>query len=209
MTVKKILKMEVKDMNKTVLVIILALVLIAGIMFYVFDYTGQENEDSEIRVEDNNLETDNTQDDIEQTNDLLELDIGDKAPDFTLENLDGEKLSLEDYRGKNVLINFWTTWCRFCVKEMPDFQKLYDEYKDDDFTILAVNGGETKSKVTEFMDQNGYNFPVLLDTKGKVGVSYMVFGIPTSYIVDKEGIIRNIKVRPMSYSEIKQIIEGL
>lgn len=204
MTVKKILKMEVKNMNKTILVVILALVLIFGIMLYVFDYNGQENE-----VEDNNLETDNNKDDVEQTNDLLPIEIGAKAPDFTLENLNGEKLSLEDYRGKNVLINFWTTWCRFCVKEMPDFQKFYDEYKDNDFTILAVNLGETKSKITEFMEQNGYNFPVLLDTNGEVGVSYMVSGIPASYIVDKEGIIRTIKVGPISYSEIKQIIEGL
>ena len=199
-------------MNKTVLVVILALVLIVGIMLYVFDYNGQENE-----VEDNNLEIDNNKDDVEQTNDSIpdigdkvsELNIGDKAPDFTLENLNGEKLSLEDYRGKNVLINFWATSCIFCVREMPDFQKFYDEYKDNEFTILAVNLGETKSKITEFMEQNGYNFPVLLDTNGKVGFTYMVSGIPTSYIVDKEGIIRTIRLGPMSYSEIKQIIEGL
>lgn len=197
-------------MNKTILVIILVVVLIGGISAYAFNLANEKEIDPQIGVnEDNNEDINNNEDDEKQIPQIAPVDIGELAPTFTLENLDGEVVSLEDYRGKNIIVNFWASWCPPCKEEMPDFQKYYTENKDNDFAILAINAGESKAIATKFMEENGYNFPVLLDTATEVGNNYMVSGIPTSFIIDKEGIIRNIKVGPLSYPEMKQIFEEL
>lgn len=213
-------------MNRTALVIILAIVLIGGIMFYAFNTTNENGEDLDIGLEGNqgtdvddneeqdnediekDKEVDNNEDKGQQTPESL-VDIGQVAPNFTLKNLNGEEVSLEDYRGKNVIVNFWASWCPPCRQEMPDFQDFYEDYKDDDFTILAVNVQESKATASKFIEENGYSFPVLLDSTGEIAITYMVSGIPTSYILDKEGVIRYMRVGPLSYPEMEQIIKGL
>ncbi|MCL2209382.1 MAG: TlpA family protein disulfide reductase [Treponema sp.] len=109
--------------------------------------------------------------------------------DFTLEILDDENTSLSSHKGKLVLLNFWATWCPPCVREMPSMNNLYNQYKNKGFEILAVNLREDSNTVRQFIQDNDYSFPVLLDSDGNVGSVYGVEMIPTSYLIDREGKI--------------------
>ena len=116
--------------------------------------------------------------------------VGDLAPDFTLKNLQGEEVTLSDYRGRPVLINFWATWCPPCRFEMPIIQKMYDTYKDEGFEVLAVDVEESITTVKRYIAQEGYTFPVLLDYKGEVANGpYRLRAFPTSYFVGRDGRI--------------------
>jgi thiol-disulfide isomerase/thioredoxin len=117
------------------------------------------------------------------------------AEDFDLPMLaqDGSR-TLSSYEGKLVLLNFWATWCPPCKEEMPSMQTLYEELGRDDFEIVAVNLQEDPETVQSFIDEHGFNFPVLLDRSGQTARQYAVRGIPTSYIVDQQGRILARKV---------------
>ena len=121
--------------------------------------------------------------------------VGNPAPDFQLPNLDGKTVSLSDLRGKPVLLNFWASWCRPCRDEMPHIQQVYEEWSDKGLVVLAINLGESSSKVKEFVQSYGLPFPVLLDTKGDIAQKYNVRGlIPTTFFIDKNGIIQVKKI---------------
>ncbi|GAI00918.1 unnamed protein product, partial [marine sediment metagenome] len=91
-----------------------------------------------------------------------------KAKDFTLEDLKRSAVSLRDFEGKVIFLNFWATWCPPCRIEMPAMEKLWQKFKDEDFVILAVDLREAREKVSSFIKENGYTFPVLLDSRGAV-----------------------------------------
>ena len=110
-----------------------------------------------------------------------------KAKDFTLEDLEGSLVSLKDFQGKVVFLNFWATWCPPCRAEMPAMEKLWQKFKEEDFVILAVDLREGKEKVGSFMKENGYTFPVLLDSRGEVANTYGITAVPTTYLLDPEG----------------------
>ncbi len=120
--------------------------------------------------------------------------IGKPAPGFQLPNLDGQSVSLSDFRGKPVLINFWATWCPPCRIEMPYIQQVYDEWSDKGLVILAINMGESSSEVSEFMKSYNLSFPVLLDTKGDVAEKYNIRPIPVTFFIDEDGIIKRMKI---------------
>jgi len=109
--------------------------------------------------------------------------------DFNLPLLDGTKISLSQYKGKVVFLNFWATWCGPCRSEMPSMEAVYQSLKDKGLEILAVNLGDSKNEVSTFMNQNKLNFPAVLDEKNTTGSSYNVRAIPTTYIIDKRGLI--------------------
>jgi peroxiredoxin len=127
------------------------------------------------------------------------------APDFELMDLDGNMVKLSDLKGKNLIINFWATWCPYCVDEMPDLQKLHDKYKDDDFMVLAVNVREKGSKAKEYLEENNIQIPVLLDTEGTASYEYGANSIPLSVAVDKNGIIVTGKLGMMTYDEMESM----
>jgi thiol-disulfide isomerase/thioredoxin len=112
-----------------------------------------------------------------------------KAQNFILKDLEGNDVSLENYRGKIILINFWATWCLPCRVEMPSMEKLYQEYKNKGFSILAIDMQEDADSVKAFKEQYKLNFPILLDSEGSVGEFYGVISIPTTYLVDRDGYI--------------------
>lgn len=145
----------------------------------------------------------------EQQDRLPGLKIGTEAPDFTLKNLDGEEVSLSDYRGKKVMLNFWATWCAPCEAEMPEMQKYYEKNKDQNIEILAVNM-DPLNDVAGFVERYGLTFPVLLDpiVKNKVEVNelYKTVVIPTSYIIDEKGKIVNKYMSTMDLSVIEELM---
>lgn len=109
------------------------------------------------------------------------------APDFELESMDGTMIKLSDLRDKNVIINFWATWCDYCVEEMPDLQKLQETYKDKDLLILAVNVGETKEKVQTFIEDHELKLTVLLDKDSSIANNYGLSSFPSTLAVSKKG----------------------
>jgi peroxiredoxin len=132
-------------------------------------------------------------------------EVGMQAPDFTLENMNGEQVSLSDYQGQKVFLNFWASWCPPCRKEMPDMQKLHEKYGSEELVILAVNVGEGKSTAANFMMQNGLSFPVLLDNSKDTARNYLVRGIPSSYFLDQDGIIKEKVVGAVSYQKMLEL----
>ena len=121
-------------------------------------------------------------------------EIGKLAPDFTLNDLDGQEVSLSGLRGKPVLLNFWATWCGPCRIEMPFLQKVYEKWTGKELVLLAVNLQEDPAKVREFVESAGYSFPVLLAAGNEVPLSYNVRGIPATFFIDVDGVIRDIKI---------------
>lgn len=115
---------------------------------------------------------------------------GTAAPDFSFPDLSGNTVRLSDYRGQMLLVNIWATWCKPCVEEMPAIEKLYQEFKDDEFNVLAVSiDRQGKKVVNPFMKIHNLSFKVLLDRDGTIQNTYGTLGIPESFIIDKNGII--------------------
>ena len=115
---------------------------------------------------------------------------GQKAADFTLTDVSGKSLKLSALRGKVVLLDFWATWCGPCRIEMPSIQRFHHEFKDKGLVVLGINQGETAMVVQPFLKRNGFDFRILLDQTRTVSQKYQVSGIPTLFIIDKEGTIR-------------------
>ncbi|WP_430785751.1 TlpA family protein disulfide reductase [Virgibacillus flavescens] len=140
------------------------------------------------------------------------LDVGQLAPEIKLETLSGETIQLSDLKGKKVFINFWATWCPPCKKEMPDMQKFYEEYSDE-VEILAVNAtGQEKGikTVKEFIDNDTYTYPILLDKELNVTEDYQAFALPTTYFIGTDGVIQQPrKVGPMTYDFMVEMTEKL
>jgi len=121
-------------------------------------------------------------------------ETGNLAPDFQLQTLDGQTFSLSGVRGKPVLLNFWTTWCGPCRFEMPFLQEIYDEYSDKGLALITVDIGESKSDVENFLQREGLSLPALLDSQAEVARLYRVAAIPTTFFIDKDGIIRGRQI---------------
>jgi len=126
--------------------------------------------------------------------------VGNRAPDFTLRSLDGSSVRLSDLRGKPVVINFWASWCPPCKEEMPAFQKAYERYRSEGVVFLGVDYREDAATVQRFVQQNGYGWTFLLDSDGQVARSYQVTGVPETYFIDRNGIVRDSQIGPLTPS---------
>ncbi|MFQ5913772.1 MAG: peroxiredoxin family protein [Nitrospinota bacterium] len=132
--------------------------------------------------------------------------------EFTLPDLEGKSLRLSDLRGQVVLINFWATWCPPCRAEMPSMNDLYKGYRDKGFEILAISSDvEGKRVVAPFVEKYGLTFPVLLDPKNDVGSRLQMRGIPSTFLLDKEGRIAGLEIgaRNWNRSSLRQLLDGL
>lgn len=125
--------------------------------------------------------------------------------EVTLNDLNGQQVSLSDFRGKIVFINFWTTWCLACVIEMPSMEKLHQKFKDKDFVMLAINLQESASKIKQFYKEYKLTLTTLLDTTGDVGTGFGIRSIPTTYILDKNGRIIGKALGPREWESKESI----
>ncbi len=126
------------------------------------------------------------------------VSVGEPAPDFTLVDLDGNQVSLSDFRGEAVFLNFWATWCPPCRAEMPEIEALYQDYKDKDVVVIGIDIRETREEVLQYIQEGGYSWTFVLDTIGEVTTSYEVPAIPTSFFIDGDGIIRAVRIGAMT-----------
>lgn len=159
-------------------------------------------------VKDDKSDAERTQ----EENEVVGLQKGNAAPDFEIETIDGDLVHLSDYRGQVVFLNFWATWCPPCRAEMPDMQKVHDDYADLDVAILGVNQIDTESKdedVPAFLDEFDITFPILIDKGLDVGMRYRALTYPTTYVLDQQGRVYDIAVGPLNYDMMVQVIKDL
>jgi len=135
------------------------------------------------------------------------LQIGSKAPDFSLKTLSGETVKLSELKGKRIMLNFWATWCPPCKKEMPEIENFFNEGQKD-VVILAVNI-DPQLDVKGFVKKNGITFPVLLDQDDQVNGMYKIISIPTTYFIDSNGIIQNKYTGSLTLEMMKKYISDL
>ncbi len=121
----------------------------------------------------------------------VSLSCAEISTDFTLNDLDGRQISLSDYKGKVVFIDFWATWCPPCRASIPEVERLYQEFaNDEDVVILGINLQEDKDTITKFMKKQEMNYPVLL-SDNKVVSNYQIRSIPAFFIIDRDGEVYN------------------
>jgi peroxiredoxin len=134
------------------------------------------------------------------------------APDFTLESLSADEISLSDMRGKVIVLNLWASWCPPCRAEMPALQRVYQENKERGLEVLAVNmtAQDSLADVEAFVQEFNLTFPILLDTSGEVGNTYLMRALPTTFFIDREGVIQRVIVGgPMSEVTLQSTVEQL
>jgi peroxiredoxin len=129
---------------------------------------------------------------------------GAKANDFVLNNIEGKSVKLSDYKGKNLVLFFWTTWCPYCVREMKKLAREYPEIKSNGYELLAVNVGEKPNSVKKFINKNAINFPIVFDKDMNVSFAYNVIGLPTFFIIGKnQEVLTMGNMFPNDYKEYK------
>jgi thiol-disulfide isomerase/thioredoxin len=123
--------------------------------------------------------------------------------EITLMDLNGRPVSLSEFRGKIVFLNFWTTWCFDCRIEMPVMEKLHQKFKNNDFAMVTINLQEPVSQVKQFFKDYGLTFSALLDSDGEVGAHFRITAIPTTFILNKQGIIIGKAFGPRKWDDKK------
>lgn len=143
------------------------------------------------------------------------VQIGDAAPNFSIQDRDGQTRSLQDYRGETVLLNFWATWCPPCVWEMPSLERLHKTLGADGFRVLAVSLDEQGwPPVDQFLERVSISFPILLDAQGEVANIYGTFQLPETYLIGPDGIVLKKYIGPREWddavivSEIRNFLTG-
>jgi peroxiredoxin len=132
---------------------------------------------------------------------------GDPALDFQFQTPEGQLTSLSDFKGKVVLINFWAHWCQPCVYEMPFMQQVYDEWHERGLVVLAIHVGESAEEAASFVEEYSLSFPVLMDVEGIAAIQYGATSIPTTLLIDEEGLIQGAKVG--AFSSVEEIEGGI
>jgi peroxiredoxin len=130
------------------------------------------------------------------------LRVGMPAPEFSLPDIEGKTRRLSEYRGKVVFLNFWATWCKPCKEEMPSMQVLWENLKSEDFVMLAVSMDRvtTKKDIPTFIESMKLTFPILTDSWGQTDKRYKLMGVPETYIIDQNGILREKVIGPRDWT---------
>ncbi len=135
--------------------------------------------------------------------------VGEQAPNFVLTDLKGNEVVLDDYKGRGVFLNFWGTYCPPCEREMPYMENQYAVYKDQGVEILAVNVGEADLTVDRFVQRHQLTFPILMDQRREVLQLYGVIPLPTTFLIDPDGVIIKIITGGMTESDIADYMESI
>jgi len=138
---------------------------------------------------------------------FAEVNVGDKAPDFTLKTLDGKKThTMKDFKGKVVLLNLWASWCKGCKKEMPEFISL-QKHNTKGFALVAVSLDDSKDKAEHFLStlKQQIPFTVLHDSKKHLAKAYACSAMPSSYLIDKNGMIKQVIIGSLDSNDIKAL----
>jgi cytochrome c biogenesis protein CcmG/thiol:disulfide interchange protein DsbE len=135
------------------------------------------------------------------------LAVGKPAPDFSLSDLNDKPYRLSDFRGKVVFLNFWATWCKPCREEMPSMEILNKNFEKDGLVILAVSIDRvtTTKDIPPFVKGMNLSFPVLIDSWGRTDKPYKRMGVPETFIIDQEGIIREIVIGPRDWTRLDSL----
>ncbi len=139
------------------------------------------------------------------------VEVDDPAPDFTLPMLDGGNLRLQEQRGQVVLVNFWASWCGPCRQEMPLLDRMHQRYQDAGFVVLGVNVEGDKRLAQGLVQQTGVNFPILIDQDQKVSALYDVSAMPSSVVLDRNGVVRYVHLgyKPGDEASYLDVIQRL
>lgn len=134
---------------------------------------------------------------------------GDAAPNFQLQELGGDVLSLSELEGQVVVLNFWATWCTWCKYELPALQAVYEKYQDDGVTVLGVDVEEPQPLVDAYVQRYGLSFPVVLDIEGTASEAYKVRGLPMTFFIDRAGDIVRVQRGAMREDELESYVREL
>ncbi len=119
--------------------------------------------------------------------------VGSKVDDFNLPGIDAESISLSQFRGKIIVLNFWATWCIPCKEEMPLLEGIYQTFGEK-LVVIGVNAQESESEIRSFIDQNQITFPIVFDSSGELARKFLINGYPTTFFLDSAGILRNLHI---------------
>lgn len=133
-------------------------------------------------------------------------ELNNLAPPFELAALSGGTISLDDFRGSPVIVNFWATWCAPCVVEMPELQALYNAYQDDGLRILALNLDEAPSMVRAWVEEMRLTYDILLDDDEITAQTYRIFAQPSTYVINPDGVIVRIFYGPATTRQLESVI---
>ncbi|MDM8528677.1 TlpA disulfide reductase family protein [Anaerolineales bacterium HSG24] len=140
------------------------------------------------------------------TPDQYALQRDNAMEDFALTTINGDEIRLSDYDGQVVLVNFWATWCPPCTAELPDINTFYEAHQDKGFVVLAINAKENINTVDDFIQAREFKFPVLLDSDGVLMRHYTVRSLPTTFILDRDGIIRHTQSGIITPQQLEELI---
>ena len=200
-----------KSKLNAVLIVVLAVAVLVGAWFLYRSLSASYKTDAAMTAQTEKSSAAGTQSGSAQTS-AAPSAAANPAADFTVYDADGNKVSLSDYIGKPVVVNFWASWCGYCKMEMPEYQKMYETYgKDVQFLMVDLTGGGSDSKdaADKVIADGGYTFPVFYDNDSAGAYAYSVRGIPRSVFIDKTGALVSDQEGALDGATLESLIKQI